>query len=59
MEASIPSGAVEDFPDLEHEIRCDGRVAAAGKSVLVGYDYDRGESIPLSDDWKRRLAHER
>jgi acyl-CoA thioester hydrolase len=42
--------------DLEHEIHCDGRVAAQGKSVLVGYDYERGESILLSDDWKRRLA---
>jgi acyl-CoA thioester hydrolase len=35
--------------ELEHEIRVDGRVAAQGKSVLVGYDYERGESVELSD----------
>jgi acyl-CoA thioester hydrolase len=28
--------------ELEHEIRADGRLAAQAKSVLVGYDYERG-----------------
>jgi acyl-CoA thioester hydrolase len=39
----------------EHEIRVDGRLAAEAKSVLVGYDYAAGASVPLPDDLKERL----
>lgn len=42
--------------DLEHEIRADGRLAAQARSVLVAYDYERSESVPLSDDLRRRLS---
>jgi acyl-CoA thioester hydrolase len=42
--------------DLESEIRAGGRVVAEAKAVCVGYDYDRGETIPIPDDWRRRLA---
>jgi acyl-CoA thioester hydrolase len=42
--------------DLDYELRAGGRLAAQGRSVLVAYDYERQESVPLSDDWKRRLA---
>ncbi len=42
--------------DLEHRIDADGRVVADAKSVLVGYDYERGASVPLSDEQKRRLS---
>ena len=42
--------------DLEHEIRVDGRIAAEAKSVLVGYDYAQGASVPLPEDLKARLA---
>ena len=42
--------------DLEHEIRANGRLAAEAKSVLVGYDYGRGESVPLSEKLKARLS---
>ena len=42
--------------DLEHEIRADGRVVAEAKSVLVAYDYDRGESVPLSEELRARLS---
>jgi acyl-CoA thioester hydrolase len=41
--------------DLEHEIRVDGRIAAEAKSVLVGYDYAHGASVPLPEDLKARL----
>ena len=41
--------------DLEHEIVADGRLVAEAKSVLVGYDYDAGRSVPLSDDLRRQL----
>jgi acyl-CoA thioester hydrolase len=41
---------------LEHEIHANGRLAAEARSVLVGYDYERGQSVPLSDDVKARLG---
>jgi acyl-CoA thioester hydrolase len=42
--------------DLEHVIRGDDRVVAEAKSVLVGYDYEAGRSVPITDTTKRRLA---
>jgi acyl-CoA thioester hydrolase len=42
--------------ELEHEIEADGRLAAEAKSVLVGYDYELGQSVPLSQDVKARLS---
>jgi acyl-CoA thioester hydrolase len=42
--------------ELEHEIRTGGRVAAEARSVLVGYDYERAESVPLSEELKARVT---
>jgi acyl-CoA thioester hydrolase len=42
--------------ELEYEARSGGRLVAEAKSVLVGYDYARGESTPVPDRWKRRLT---
>ena len=42
--------------ELEHEIHADGRLAAQAKSVLVGSDYERGQSVPLSEAVRARLA---
>ena len=42
--------------DLVHEIRAGDRVVAEAKSVLVAYDYDRAESVPMSDDLRARLS---
>jgi acyl-CoA thioester hydrolase len=42
--------------DLEHEIHADGRLAAEARSVLVGYDYERGQSVPFSDEVRALLA---
>ena len=42
--------------ELEHQIRSNGRVVADARSVLVGYDYDAGKSVPLSAEIKARLA---
>ena len=42
--------------DLEHEIHANGRVAAQAKSVLVGYDYELGASVPLSEQLRARLT---
>ena len=40
---------------LEHELSVDGRVVAEATSVLVSYDYDRGESVPVPDELRERL----
>ena len=42
--------------DLEHELWANGRLVAEAKSVLVGYDYGKSESVPLSADLRRKLA---
>jgi acyl-CoA thioesterase FadM len=42
--------------ELEYELRAGGRLVAEAKSVLVGYDYDRGESTPVPERWQRRLT---
>jgi acyl-CoA thioester hydrolase len=44
--------------ELEYELRADGRVVASAKSVLVGYDYERAESVPIPERWRRRLEGE-
>jgi len=42
--------------ELEHQIWADGRVVADAKSVLVGYDYTQGTSVPLTENQRRKLA---
>ncbi len=42
--------------DLEHEIHAGGRLVAEGKSVLVGYDYERGESVALPEELRTKLG---
>jgi acyl-CoA thioester hydrolase len=42
--------------ELEYEVRADGRLAAEGRSVLVGYDYARGESVEIPAEWREWLA---
>jgi acyl-CoA thioester hydrolase len=42
--------------ELEHQIWAGERLAADARSVLVGYDYETGTSVPLSDAQRRRLV---
>jgi acyl-CoA thioester hydrolase len=42
--------------DLEHQIWAGDRLVADAKSVLVGYDYGLGTSVPLTENQRRRLA---
>jgi acyl-CoA thioester hydrolase len=42
--------------DLEYEVRADDRLAAEARSVLVGYDYGRGESVEIPAEWREWLA---
>ena len=41
---------------LDHEIWAAERRVAVAKSVLVGYDYEVGASVPLTENQRRRLA---
>jgi acyl-CoA thioester hydrolase len=41
--------------DLEHVIEAGGRVVAEARSVLVSYDYERGESVPVPERLRARL----
>ena len=41
---------------LEHEVWAGGRRVASAQSVLVGYDYEAGASVPLTENQRRRLA---
>ena len=42
--------------ELEYELRSGERLVAEARSVLVGYDYARAESIEIPDRWRRRLT---
>ncbi|MDX6484879.1 MAG: acyl-CoA thioester hydrolase [Gaiellaceae bacterium] len=42
--------------ELEYELHAGDRLVAEARSVLVGYDYDRGESVAIPDRWRRRLS---
>lgn len=42
--------------DLDHVLAAGGRVVAEAKSVLVSYDYARGESVPVPDGLRERLS---
>jgi acyl-CoA thioester hydrolase len=43
--------------ELEYRLCAkDGRVVAEAKSVLVGFDFDRGVTAPIPERWMRRLA---
>src|SRR4051794_22289184 len=42
--------------DLDHQIWADDRLVAEAKSVLVGYDYTVGASVPLTEDLRRKLT---
>jgi acyl-CoA thioester hydrolase len=42
--------------ELAFELRARDRLVAEATSVLVAYDYERGETVALPDEWKERLA---
>jgi acyl-CoA thioester hydrolase len=42
--------------DLDYTLRVGGKVVAEAKSVLVSYDYDKGEAVELPDEWREKLA---
>jgi acyl-CoA thioester hydrolase len=42
--------------DLEYVLRVGGQVVAEAKSVLVGYDYTKRETMTIPDEWREKLA---
>ena len=42
--------------DLEYELRAGDRAVAAAKTICVAYDYERGETVAIPDDWREALA---
>ena len=42
--------------ELEHELHSAGTLVAEARSVLVSYDYGLGESVPVPDELRARLA---
>ncbi|HSB38475.1 MAG TPA: thioesterase family protein [Gaiellaceae bacterium] len=42
--------------DLDHELRVGDTVVAEARSVLVSYDYGKGEAVELPDEWREKLA---
>jgi acyl-CoA thioester hydrolase len=42
--------------DMEHEVRAeDGRLVAESSTVLVAYDYERGETRLVPEAWRQRI----
>jgi acyl-CoA thioester hydrolase len=42
--------------ELEYELQQDGSAIARATTVLVAYDYERSQSMPLPDAWREQLA---
>ena len=42
--------------ELDHELRVGDTLVAEAKTVLVSYDYGRGEAVELPQEWRERLA---
>ena len=42
--------------DLGYELKVGDRLVAEAKTVLVAFDYERGESRPLPDAWRKLLS---
>ena len=42
--------------DVEYELTVDGEIVAEAKSVLVAYDYGRGEPVAIPAEWREKLS---
>lgn len=53
--ARVPRVGSKSF-EMEHEVRAgDGRLVAEASSVLVAFDYDRHDSVPVPQAWRERI----
>jgi acyl-CoA thioester hydrolase len=42
--------------DLDYELRVGGTLVAEATSVLVAYDYGKGEAIEIPEEWREKLV---
>ena len=42
--------------ELAYEMRAGGRLVAEAKTVLVAYDYERSETKPVPEAWRKLLS---
>jgi acyl-CoA thioester hydrolase len=42
--------------DLDHELWVGDTLVAEAKTVLVAYDYDLAQTVPIPADWREKLA---
>ncbi len=42
--------------ELAYEMKVGDRLVAEAKTVLVAYDYERGETQPVPDEWRKLLT---
>lgn len=42
--------------ELAYELRAGNRLVAEATTVLVGFDYERDETVPISERWRNALA---
>jgi acyl-CoA thioester hydrolase len=42
--------------ELGYELKVDDRLVAEAKTVLVAFDYEKNESRPLPDAWRKLLS---
>jgi acyl-CoA thioester hydrolase len=42
--------------ELEYGLQQEGRTIARARTVLVAYDYEQAQSVPLPDRWREQLA---
>jgi acyl-CoA thioester hydrolase len=50
-----PADIARSSYKIEFETRADDRLLVEGHAVLVGYSYERNESVPLPDGLRERL----
>jgi acyl-CoA thioester hydrolase len=43
--------------DYQIESGTGGMIFARGKSIMVTYDNQKGESIPIPQDWREKITH--
>ncbi len=54
--ALTPSRVGTKSFELSYEMKVGERLVAEAKTVLVAYDYERSESRPLPEAWRKLLA---
>ncbi len=56
VEAGVTRLGTKSF-EFDYLVRSvDGRTLATGRTVLVAYDYRQGRSLPIPDEWRRRIT---